>query len=70
MTGKDLIIYILANNLENEPVVKDGVFIGLISERELAYRTGVGIATIRAKYEAGLIEGVKIGDEVFVWKSH
>ena len=27
MTGKDLIIYILQNDLENEIVIKDGIFV-------------------------------------------
>lgn len=67
MTGKDLIIYILANNLENEPVFKDGIFIGLVSEKELAVRYKVGVATIRTWYDRGLLKGLKIGEEVFVW---
>ena len=48
MTGKDLIIYILANNLENEPVFKDGKFIGYITVGEAAARENVGMATILA----------------------
>lgn len=30
MTGKELILYILQNNLENEVVIKDGIFIWLM----------------------------------------
>ena len=30
MTGKELILYILENDLENEDVIKDGVFIWLM----------------------------------------
>lgn len=48
MTGKDLIIYILANNLENEPVFKDGKFIGFITIGEAASKMDVGMATILA----------------------
>ena len=34
MTGRDLIVYILSNNLENEEVFKDGKFIGFIPAQE------------------------------------
>lgn len=48
MTGKELIIYILSNNLEDEPVFKDGSFVGFITVREAAVKMGVGVATIYA----------------------
>ena len=34
MTGRELILYILSNGLENEPVFKDGKFIGFMTEEE------------------------------------
>lgn len=57
MTGKDLIIYILKNNLENEPVFKDGKFIGYITDNEAAVKLNVGVSTVRALVEMGRIEG-------------
>ena len=33
MTGKELILYILENDLENEDIIKDGVFIWLMDEK-------------------------------------
>lgn len=48
MTGKELILYILENDLENEDVIKDGVFIWLMDEKEAAVKFDVGVATIRA----------------------
>ena len=48
MTGKELILYILQNNLENEVVIKDGVFVWLMNEEEAAAKFGVGVATIKA----------------------
>ena len=36
MTGRDLIIYILENNLENEPVYKDGRLLGFLTVTEAA----------------------------------
>ena len=36
MTGKELILYILQNNLENEQVFRNGIFIGFMDETETA----------------------------------
>ena len=65
MTGRDLIIYILQNNLEDEVVLKDGIFVGYISDEEVAARFGVGVETVRVWYALGAIEGVRIGDSVY-----
>lgn len=65
MTGRDLIIYILQNNLEDEVVLKDGVFIGLISDEKVAARFNVGVETVRVWYALGAIDGVRINDSVY-----
>lgn len=57
MTGKELIIYILANSLEDEPVFKDGKFIGFITAREAAAKMDVGEATIWTWVSQGRLEG-------------
>ncbi len=62
MTGKELIMYILRNNLEDEVVIKDGVFVGFMTEEEAAVKFNVGKSTIRAWYTIGKLEGFKIGD--------
>lgn len=67
MNGKDLIIYILSNNLENEPVYKDGVFLGLMDVNTAAAKFNVGPAVINAWYELNFLEGIKIGDQVFIF---
>lgn len=51
MTGKDLIIYILNNNLEDEPVIKDGHLIGFKTDIEIASKMGVGRETIKVLVE-------------------
>lgn len=66
MTGRDLIVYILANGLENEPVVKDGTFIGFISIGEAAIRMNVGLATIYAWIIQERIDYVRIGDTFYI----
>lgn len=65
MTGKDLIIYILQHDLENEEVFKDGVFTIFMTEEEIAVKFGVGPATIRTMYAMGLIDGFMIGDSIY-----
>ena len=65
MTGKELILYILENDLENEDVIKDGVFIWLMDEKEAAVKFDVGVATIRSWYVYGLLDGTKIGDHLY-----
>lgn len=65
MTGKDLIVYILKNDLENEVLVRDGVFVGLMNEEEAAVKFEVGVATIRLWYELKMLGGISIGDSIF-----
>ena len=65
MTGKELVLYILQNDLENEIVIKDGIVIWLMSEEEAAVKFNVGINTIRAWYMCRMISGTKIGDQLY-----
>lgn len=65
MTGKELILYILQNNLESEIVIKDGIFIWLMNEEEAAVRFNVGVSTVRAWYICGMLSGTKIGDQLY-----
>lgn len=68
MTGREMIIYILQHNLEDEEVIKDGIFIGFMSEEEAAVKFNVGVATVRTGYMLGLIPGFMIGEKVYVKK--
>lgn len=69
MTGRDLIIYILQNGLEDKEVFEDGVFIGFMTEEEAAVKFEVGVPTIRAWHSLGFIDGVNIGDTLFIFKN-
>ena len=60
MTGRDLIIYILENHLENEELFKDGTFPGLLTYDEAAKKFNVGVHTIRTWVELGMLEQVSI----------
>ena len=66
MTGRDLIIYILENGLEDEPLYKDGHILGFMTEAEAANKFGVGIATVKAWVVRGALDGVKIGNQIYI----
>ena len=66
MTGKDLILYILSNNLENEPVFKDGMLIGFITVEEAAMRLGVGTATIYTLIQQNQLDAILIGSTLMI----
>lgn len=68
MTGRELIIYILNNHLENEDIFKDGVLVGFESELEVAARLGFGVATVRTMYKLGILPGFTLGEHVFIIK--
>lgn len=62
MTGRELIIYILSNHLEDEPVIKDGKLIGFLSVDEAAIKKNVGSATIEALIELGHMDCHTLND--------
>lgn len=66
MTGRDLIIYILQNNLEDEPMFENGKLLGFMNVNEAAIKFDVGPMTIRLWYELGVIKGFKIGEEIYI----
>ena len=66
MTGRELIMYILQNHLEDEPVFKDGKFIGFMTMEEAAAKKNVGVATIAALMRLGEIPGVAFGNAIYI----
>ena len=62
ITGRDLIVLILENRLEND------VIFTLLSEEELAVRFAVGVATVRAWVTLGRINGWEIGGSLYFLK--
>ena len=67
MTGRELIMYILENHLEDEPVFQNGTFVGYVSDVKFAEILGVGVATVRAWIMLGRIkDAIMIGDAMFV----
>lgn len=68
MTGKELIIYILKNDLENVEVFSDGFFTGMMNAEEAAMKFEVGTATIHAWYQLGVLPGIRIEDNLYFLK--
>jgi len=66
MTGRDLIIYILENNLQDEPVFKNGRFIGYVTPEEVAVKTEVGTATVHAWMHQGRLDSVAVKEGVYI----
>lgn len=66
MTGRELIIYILANGLEDKPVIEDGKLIGHLNEETVAEDMDVGVATVRTWVKLGFIEGASLGEKVYI----
>ena len=66
MTGRDLIIYILKNGLEDKPVFEDGKFIGFVTTEEAAVKKQVGQATILAWVDLGFVESVTVKPDIYI----
>lgn len=66
MTGRDLIIYILENGLEDQELFVDGVIPLFITAEEAAVKWKCGTATVKAMIEINKVKGSKIGDRYYV----
>lgn len=66
MTGKDLVIYIIENNLLDEPVFSDDKLIGFMTVGEAAVKFNVGVNTIRTWQSIGLLSGIVIANELYI----
>ena len=66
MTGRELILYILENGLENEPVFKNGVFIGFVTPEDVAVQTSVGTATVHAWIHQGRLQSEAVREGIYI----
>lgn len=66
MTGRELILYILANGLEDEPVYKDGKLLGFVTAGEAASKLDVGVATVCAWINQGRLDCIVIGNSIYI----
>ncbi len=68
MTGGELIIYIVKNGLVDTEVLKDGIFVGLMDEKEAALKFGVGTSTIRTWWVMRELPGFLINETLYFYK--
>ena len=66
MTGRELIMYILENGLENEPVFQNGTFVGFMTVTQAAEKMDVGLATIFAWNTMGKLDGVLLRGGIYI----
>lgn len=66
MTGRDLIIYILENGLEDIPIFENDSLIGFMTIERAAAECGTGIETIKVMYLREMMSGFKIGDQIYI----
>lgn len=66
MKGRDLIIYIMEHNLENEDVFKDDKLVGFLTVTDAAKKYKVGESTVRTWCELGYIKHIAIGELIFI----
>lgn len=66
MTGRELIVYILENGLEDEPVFNDGKFIGFVTAEQAAVKKHVGVATIEAWIDLRIVDGVDVKSGTYI----
>lgn len=66
MTGRDLVLYILQNHLEDEPVFKDGKFMGFVTPEEVAVKCHVGTATVHAWIHQGRLASEAIREGIYI----
>lgn len=67
MTGRDLIIYIMQNGLEDKPVFEDGAFLGFMTVPQFAAKMRVGPAVVETWIQLGyLYDAIYIGDVTYI----
>lgn len=66
MTGRELIMYILTNHLEDKPVFEKGKFIGFVTASDVAKDSNVGLATVHAWIHQGRLESVVVNEGIYI----
>ena len=69
ITGKDLIIYILKNDLENENIEYILTQTFLTKER-VAIRLGVGVETVKTMAQLDLLPSIMINGELYIFNDY
>ena len=66
MTGKELIIYILQNDLLDMPVFRSERFLDFMTVQEAAVKFDVGESTVRCWVKLNMLPSIQIGEKIFM----
>lgn len=66
MTGRDLIIYILKNGLEDKQIFENGKLVGFMDVSEAALKFNVGTSTIEVWCIMGVLPHITIGMNYYI----
>ncbi len=69
MTGRELIIFIVTNHLEDEYIIENGVFPGFITVEEAAVMWHTGRAIIKGLYKRNKVKGLVVDGEIYIYKN-
>lgn len=66
MTGRELIVYILENKLEDDVIFENGKVFGFMSLTEAAVKWGVGTSTVATWVKLNAIKYICVGDVIYI----
>lgn len=66
MTGRELILYILENGLEDKDVFENGKFVGFLTPDEVAMQMTVGTATVLAWIQQGRLPSETVKGGIYI----
>lgn len=66
MTWRELIIYVLQNNLEDKQVFENGKISGFMTISEAAAKLEVGEETIKVWMSLGYLDYIEVGETKFI----
>lgn len=69
MTGRELMLFILENHLEDVVIFDGENFRGFVTLDEAAVMLNYGIHTVKALYEMGKIPGFAMNGTAYIYKS-
>lgn len=69
ITGRDLILYILKNKLEDKPINDVCCLKRFISAQAAAALYNVGEETVKTWFAMGKLSGIQIGNAIYIYPS-
>jgi hypothetical protein len=66
MNGRELIIYILENGLENESIFSDEFLRFMPTIEKVAVMFNVGVATVQVWVDEGRLDSIEVNDQIYI----